>query len=239
MKAKKPVPARPKRARKKNRSPNFSLPVRLTEDDLVKDILFSTLRRDFARADRFDRRLLNRNSWSDASVCSNCVDDRGLKEFIDRNLDSTECTFCKRTADEPIATGMTNLSDYVLECLETEYDDAVDCLPWDGAEGGYQGVTKYTQEVIQDELNVLLDAGDPVIAALSSLLPDRTWCERNPFSLSERERLVFSWKEFCDLIKYKRRFFFLHSDNVNAKEEEDKRLHPADGEGGRVAPSSG
>ena len=221
MKTKKQDPAGSNRAQKRKRSSNFTLPVRPTEGDLVKDRLFSKLRRDFARAKRFDPNLLGRNSWSDASICSDCVDDRGLKEFIDRNLDSTECTFCQKTAEKPIATGMTNLSDYVLKCLETEYDDADDCLPWEGAEGGYQGVTKYTHEVIQDELNVLLDAGDPVIAALSSLIKDRTWCERNPFSLSERERLVFSWKEFCDLIKFKRRFFFLQPDIVSSDDEED------------------
>src|SRR5208337_2984316 len=47
----------------------------------------------------------------------------------------------------------------------------------------------------------------------------------------ERERLVFSWKEFCDLIKYKRRFFFLHPDDVSLddkEDEEEKLLHPAE-----------
>ena len=36
-------------------------------------------------------------------VCDECVSDEALKEFVRDHAEATECSFCDRSADEPIA----------------------------------------------------------------------------------------------------------------------------------------
>jgi hypothetical protein len=63
------------------------------------------------------------------------------------------------------------------------------------------------------------DEKQALMEALCDGLGDRTWCRQKPFSLTDDERLNFSWDEFCDLVKYHRRYFFLGG------VREDSELH--------------
>ena len=57
---------------------------------------------------------------------------------------------------------------------------------------------------------------DGCLKFLSNVSVMSLWCDRNPYSQREDERLVSSWERFSEFIKYKRRYFFLQQ-----KEEDD------------------
>jgi hypothetical protein len=93
------------------------------------------------------------------------------------------------------------------DCLKAEYDDAANWLPYESAEGGYQGTTWDTYDLLFDHLQIEVTT-DGLRAALVDAVGDQIWCEQNPFSLSLEDSLMFSWKDFRRLVKYERRFFF-------------------------------
>jgi hypothetical protein len=199
-------------------------------DDAAKALergVFEHLRSDAERARRFGDKIATIGSWVEASICADCVDDSGIKRFIAESAAVLECTLCGKETEESLAVWMSDLRDHVLECLEAHYDDPADCLPYESAEGGYQLATVLTtSQIIRKEFNVLFDFGDPLIAALDELLPDRVWCERDPLRLNEHERLRFSWLEFCTLVKHHRRFFFLNGIAEENDDEDDEILKP-------------
>ena len=145
------------------------------------------------------------------SVCQDCIEDPDLRDFIESAAFDTQCSFCGASDSDPIAALVTELADYMRSCLAEYYDDAANHLPYIGKEGGSQGVHWDAYDLLVDELEIGLpnDNDDSLLRELTNCLGDQTWCEAAPFSLDENDRLRFSWEQFCELIKHRRRFFFL------------------------------
>jgi hypothetical protein len=53
-------------------------------------------------------------------------------------------------ADEPIAARFTAVATHINDSLYQEYDDAANCMSYVSAEGGYQGETWPTYELLVD-----------------------------------------------------------------------------------------
>lgn len=143
-------------------------------------------------------------------VCADCFDDVGLKEFIRKNADNDSCDYCRATADDGIAVAVADLARHMERCLFREYEYAIDCLPWESRDGGYQGADHWdTRDFLSDELQLSLpnDDGD-LFRDLCAALGDEPWCKRDPFQLEEHQMLALSWEMFCDIVKYRRRFLF-------------------------------
>lgn len=158
-------------------------------------------------------------------VCAECVDDSALKELISASAKEAECSFCGVSSDEPIGAPFDDIADHIRDCIWEWYDLAANCLPYESREGGYQGATTWdTYDLITDQLEIGFPSSgaDDLISALCNHIGDETWCERNPFLLNPTQRLGFSWKEFCQTIKHRRRFFFLQQDST-----EDTELYSA------------
>lgn len=87
--------------------------------------------------------------------------------------------------------------------------DPANTLPYESAEGGYQGATYSTDEVFEAvDLDFPNDTDNRLRDAISAGMPNDLWSDAEPFSLSRFEQLNFSWEEFCRLIKHDRRYFF-------------------------------
>lgn len=152
-------------------------------------------------------------------VCAACFEDQALKDFIEGGASAHSCDFCEAESEEPIAVPLVTLLEHINDSLASEYGVAENSLPYESAEGGYQGQTWTTDEVLESELGTLPnDHHGRLLRTLCDGLGDRAWCRRHPHSLSRDERLRFSWDEFCDLVKYRRHYFFL------AEEREDNEL---------------
>ncbi len=104
--------------------------------------------------------------------------------------------------------------------IEREYELAVEALGWESREGGYQGKHWDSEELLSEVigLNLPNDNDGKLLNMLADCLGDEPWCERDPYSLREDERLIYSWEQFCKFIKHRRRYFFLPQGNVDSSE---------------------
>lgn len=144
-------------------------------------------------------------------VCSKHFDDRGILEFINQNSVEAKCSYCDDAdlfEEEEIneAVQLTDLVEYMVDCIKMEYDDPANWLGYDSSEGGYQGEVYDTRELLFEvglELendNLLDDIVDSIIA--------EQWCESDPYGTSKSQDLFFTWKTFSEILKHRSRFVF-------------------------------
>lgn len=146
------------------------------------------------------------------AVCSRCFGDSELKAFIELRVESRVCDFCgHKGRSRPVAAPLDDVVEFMLAAIDREYDRAVEALGWDSQEGGYQGTHWDSHDLLAYQIGLDLPNDDDgrLLAILADCLGDEPWCERNPYSLREDERLFVSWERFCEFIKHGRRYFFL------------------------------
>jgi hypothetical protein len=158
-------------------------------------------------------------------LCAACIYDDGIGAFISENAASETCSFCGAASDEPIAAPLSEVVDYMQQCISRHYDDPANWLSYDGAEGGYQGKTFSTDDLLVGSIGLELptDSNGQLYRAISYGLKNYLWCENNPYSLNPIERLNFSWDHFCEVIKHMRRYFFL-----GERREDGELFNPAE-----------
>src|SRR5262245_19343565 len=89
----------------------------------------------------------------DPRVCADCFGDDGLKDFVRRHADATQCSFCGATASDDIAAPLGAIIDHILSCLARDYDDPDSAgMVYESAEGGYLGKVWDAYDLLQDEL---------------------------------------------------------------------------------------
>ncbi len=138
--------------------------------------------------------------------------------------ESKECSFCGATADEPIAAPFDDVVEHIAGCIGRHYTDPANTLPYESAEGGYQGTTYSTDEMFDEVgLDFPNDSDDQLRTAISDYLENDLWSDMYPFTLSSGEQLQFSWEEFCRFIKHERRYFFTQS---KRKRDDDELYGP-------------
>lgn len=157
----------------------------------------------------------NPEAYEDDYVCAACFEDEGLAGFIEGEARARICTFCGADSGEPVAAPLVEVLLNIKECLDREYDVAENKLPRD--EGEYVGQVWTTWELLELHLGMGLpnDEDGTLMDALCDGLGERLWCDTHPFSLSDDQRLTFSWDEFCDLVKHRRHYFFLREKREN------------------------
>jgi HEPN/RES N-terminal domain 1/RES domain len=143
-------------------------------------------------------------------VCPDCVGDAALKAFIESEATNEECSFCGTTSEEAIAAPLDELISQIRGCLFKEYDDPANCLSYCTADGGWQGETFDSYDIL-DMVGLELPNDDDgeLLTAILKGLSDQLWCRRDPYGMSRNEELSYSWEAFCEIIKHQRRFFFL------------------------------
>jgi hypothetical protein len=165
------------------------------------------------------------------SVCGNCIDDGDLQEVVELNRTSGKCSFCGRRSKNPIAAELETVVEHIRLCIEEDYDFAANVLSYDGKEGGYQGDYWTTEELLTEEIGLAFpnDRNGKLVQAIVDLMPDELWCDRDPGSLGSQEEIRYNWESFCDLVKHKRRYFFLERQpkRFSWMTERDEPMPPA------------
>ncbi|KRP85796.1 hypothetical protein AOQ72_03865 [Bradyrhizobium yuanmingense] len=158
-------------------------------------------------------------------VCDKCFNDEDIQGYVQGMAEKKKCDFCGRVSKAPIAAPLGDVAEYIAERICSYYDDPANAgLPYESAEGGYQGVTYITLEVFDEMgLDFPRKGGERLRDELAERMPHELWSDAEPFRLSEHERLRFSWESFCDLIKHKLRYFFAQK----ARDEDDEILTPS------------
>lgn len=143
-------------------------------------------------------------------VCARCIGDADLKQWIANASGGRGCDYCGGYTSPTVP--LDELCDYLESCLGRYYGAAVDQLPWNGREGGYQGRTWSTEEVLFDlvGLNLPLDYDGRLQQAITWGLSDEIWCDYDWMRLDEDKAMQQAWDGFCSTVKHKRRFFFHH-----------------------------
>jgi HEPN/RES N-terminal domain 1/RES domain len=140
------------------------------------------------------------------SICPDCVTNPALKAIVEENLAWERCDYCGRQG-ETVAADTYALMEHITESIETEWAEPVEELPYETAEGGYQGDWCTFDELVH-ELGEDIGCDefvDDVIAAYGG----RGWCQRDYFQARLDEALGFSWERFAEIVKYRSRYVFM------------------------------
>jgi len=158
------------------------------------------------------KRMLDREPIASVEgkyVCADHFDeDDDLQALAHDNEDeSIECDFCGGSPAAPLEV----LVERISTCLGHWYDDAANHLMYITAEGGYQGTTYDTYDLLRDEVGLELtnDPDNELFQAILGGLDDWTWVHRNWATLAEAQRLLASWNKFCKTVRHGRRYFFM------------------------------
>ena len=140
----------------------------------------------------------------DTFVCFNCIGDYALSNYIKHNASHKKCSYCSKSYSKNCTISLKNLIDYIMECIRTEWNIAVDAgVPWDSREGGWLLPTVDTWD--------LLDNSEPIDATddlrediLSSVHSDQWINEREGYN--DDDVVQDEWESFTLAIKHKIRF---------------------------------
>lgn len=149
--------------------------------------------------------------WHDSRyVCYECFGDNAIREFIKDNAVEPFCSFCGKRSKKEISAPLKDVVSFMELCIQEEYDDPANCLPYESAEGGYQGETWEIYELLRDEIELHLPKDDDqkLLQTICDSFEQDLWCQRDPFGLNKEQFARFSWERFCDVVKHKLRYFF-------------------------------
>ena len=148
-------------------------------------------------------------------VCGACITNPGIVEFIRCNAFAEQCSFCSGRDSTPIAAPIDEVGQYINYCLNSEYDDAANQLPYESREGGYLWDHWDTWDLLFDEHALDLPNETPegnLTSALLQNVDDKAWCAANAIRGTEREQATYNWDYFCWVTMHQRRFFFSEYD---------------------------
>ncbi|MBI6566551.1 HEPN-associated N-terminal domain-containing protein [Pseudomonas synxantha] len=142
------------------------------------------------------------------TVCARCFSDPDVKQWIREYSGKRGCRFCRGFTSPTAPLG--ELCEWFEQVLSTHYGRAADNLPWNNREGGYQGSTWSTYELLFEKvgLDLPMDYQGDLQKAINYRLSDEIWCELDWATLDEEQAMCFAWDNFCTLVKHERRFFF-------------------------------
>jgi hypothetical protein len=154
-----------------------------------------------------------RSSVGHKFVCSNCIEDYALKDFIEENaIEGHGCDYCQGSYEGLTSIDSDTLLDFIGEGLRTEYEDPVNSVGWCSAEGGWLLPTTDLYDLFED-----LGLGKFCEDAAQAF-SGHEWVERDPYGDRPWEQQLSRWAQFCDYVKHHQRFFF-HSDDTGPPSE--------------------
>ena len=139
-------------------------------------------------------------------VCGECLNDNALAEFVSDHAEHNECEFCGTKQDAPFAASLGDVIEYMAECIREVYTDPVEELPYETAEGGWQGEVFNGFELMA-EIDFSCES-EELFDAIASAFCDQEWCRDDYFRLEPSERLRYGWDAFKQAVKHARRFTF-------------------------------
>src|SRR5947209_7703911 len=119
--------------------------------------------------------------WSSVGkyICADCLTSPPLKAIVAENVEELRCDYCEREADEPIAADTDVVMTHIGEGFRSEYTDPANELPYETAEGGYQGHWFHTDDLL-DYIGEEIGC-DEFVQDLVDAYSDTAWCDRDYF----------------------------------------------------------
>jgi hypothetical protein len=157
---------------------------------------------------RIERDLYPGHSHDDRCVCASCFEDEDLQRFIRRSAKQHKCSFCGSRAK---SAPLEDVAAFIEDRMEEFYGKAVEQLPYESREGGYQGGWHTdTDDLLFGKIGLDLprDNDGKLNQALLDEIGDDEWCDYDWLTLDFDQSLKSGWQDFCTKIKHTRRFFF-------------------------------
>jgi hypothetical protein len=104
-----------------------------------------------------------------------------------------------------------DVASFIEGRMEEFYGRAVEQLPYESREGGYQGGWHTdTNDLLFGTVGLSLpkDENGELAQALIGEIGDDEWCDYDWLTLNLDESLQYGWSDFCANVKHNRRFFF-------------------------------
>lgn len=149
--------------------------------------------------------------WNDSTeiICIRCLDDRALVQVVADNADpsSGACSFCGVATAQ--RAPLDCVVERVVEGLLVEYDDPANEASYSTRDGGYQTDTVDTRDLLEkNEVSSSL----AVLGAIDRAVRNGLWCQRDLAAPPPGMGLAWSWEQFREEVRLKRRFTFLRPD---------------------------
>ena len=143
------------------------------------------------------------------TVCPKCFGDPALSRFVAGHAEYGKCGFCGRRRKSAFAARLDLVVEHINECIGRHYDDPVNGLAYESAEGGYQGDTFTSSELLEDEVGIDLPNDDGrLLEAIADGLENEVWCGGYFYGASPEDLLRFGWEGFSETVKHELRYFF-------------------------------
>ena len=158
----------------------------------------------------------------DPHVCTECIDDSGIRDFMESKATEGECSFCD-SQSTPVAL-LDDITEHMRTSLFIEYDDANDWLISD--EGDYNLQWWDAWDLLTEEVTLELpnDSDGRLLREIVDRLPDHSWCTADPYDVSGQEKVRYDWAWFSEVVMHRRRFFF----ESYGREPHDDNLSPGE-----------
>lgn len=143
-------------------------------------------------------------------VCAECFEDEAIKAAVLKAAELHKCSYCGRSSKgKPIAADVNCVMEEIYFGIRQEWGDPDnEGVPWESAEGGYQGNVIDSWDLLREELELGI-LNEDLFHDLHSSISHRQWCQRNFWRLLPQKELAFDWRRFSELVKHESRFVFL------------------------------
>lgn len=146
-------------------------------------------------------------------VCSLCFADPHLQSEVERCADRNACNYCGAEGPNVHAAPLEHIVEYMLGQIDIEYASADESLPKDPETKGrmFPEDEFDTRELLENHVALDLPNDDKgnLMSDIAETLPEQDWCLMNPLGTQQDEAIGNSWHAFKQVIKHRRRFFFL------------------------------
>lgn len=143
----------------------------------------------------------------DKYVCAKCIEDEALGELVVENAESKRCDYCSHRGRKAIAAPLDAVTEHMAVCINREYGDPQEELPWDSEDERYFGDTFDTREMLCEAANFEVANEDLMEDIVDSFSRD-LWCEKNWQVLDPAQRRFAGWEAFKEVVKHERRYTF-------------------------------
>ncbi|WP_294329207.1 HEPN-associated N-terminal domain-containing protein [uncultured Sphingomonas sp.] len=150
-------------------------------------------------------------------VCSDCFADEHIAKVVRANAKGNFCDYCGRKGKKVVAADLSDVLEFMLPQIDLEYDRADQALPNDPDTGErmFPEDEFDARDMLETHIELELpnDHDCDLMEDIANAMPDHQWCRRDPLAASRDEAIGVSWAGFKQVIKHRRRFFFLqHKD---------------------------
>lgn len=147
-------------------------------------------------------------SEAEGEICVECVTDPALRNWIEANLTSTQCTFCGAESEYAIAASFDDFVGVVRAGIAFDWNHPdSEGIMYISADGGYQAPVSDSWEVFAD---YDISEDSDVIEALIESIGNDGWVEREFYRGDDSQRLVWGWDSFKHVTKHQTRYLFLN-----------------------------